>query len=150
MPIVLPVDEGGVTKSTLIEMAYGQCGIAGYEFGHTAEEITAALILMNAMMYESPWDALGYVQPLSGIGDPQEASGVPGGATTAVAFTLANRICSTKGKVLSVSQQAEMTRTRNLIASEYASVVTMPRSYDTLRGAGNIYSKFDPFYRETA
>lgn len=146
---VLPTTTTGPLRRTIVEMAYGQCGIVGYEFGHTAEEVTDALYLLNAMMGEEPWSALGYKQPLNGAGDPAEASGISVTHLTAVAFSLAERICSTKGKVLSQSQQAVMSRSRMGVYAYAATIPSMPYARHTPRGAGSERLYLSPFIEET-
>ena len=52
MTVTLNVGLGTVPKRKIVEIAFSKCGMAGYEFGHTAEEVANALDLVDAMMAE--------------------------------------------------------------------------------------------------
>ena len=80
MPIIIDISDEGPPKRQIIEMAFSECAMAGYEFGRTPEEVTDALTRLNAMMAE--WKAmrgidLGYDQPHYGVGNPDGLSGIP-------------------------------------------------------------------------
>jgi hypothetical protein len=70
MPITLTLSSDGPPKRQLIELAFGEIGSAGYEFGRTPEEVTDALTRLNALMYQWPWNQLGYIQPTTGLASP--------------------------------------------------------------------------------
>jgi hypothetical protein len=108
MPITLTLSSDGPPKRQLIELAFGEIGSAGYEFGRTPEEVTDALTRLNALMYEWPWNQLGYIQPDYGIGEPDDPSGIKFEAMNAVAAALAARIAPMMGATLSPEAKANL------------------------------------------
>jgi hypothetical protein len=48
--VTLTLGTAGPTKRQIVELAFGDIGSAGYEFGRTPEEVTDALLRMNALM----------------------------------------------------------------------------------------------------
>jgi hypothetical protein len=101
MPIILPLSEDGPPKRQIIELAFGEAGSAGYEFGRTPEEVNDALLRLNAMMREHPFSTLAYIQPDYGVGNPDDASGIPFEYLNVVASKLALRICPAMGATCS-------------------------------------------------
>jgi hypothetical protein len=97
MTITLTLSADGPPKRQLIELALGEIGSAGYEFGRTPEEVADALLRLNALMREWPYNQLGYQQPDYGLGDPNDASGIPFEAMNGVAAALALRIAPVMG-----------------------------------------------------
>lgn len=131
------INDVGRPKRDLIEMAFEECGSAGYEFGRTPEEIAAGLRKLNTLMAEWPFDQLGYVMPTYGAGLPEDLSGIPDSAVQAVALQLALRIAPGMGATLSPESRAALSRSYNLLCSRYS---TPARSYiaaNTPRGAGH-------------
>lgn len=127
----------GKPKRDLIEMAFEDCGSAGYEFERTPEEIASALRKLDAMMAEWPFNVLGYAAAEYGAGSPSDLSGLPDDAIHAVAAQLALRIAPSMGKTLSPEQRAAHARSMMLLTANYAS---MPRAYfapNTPRGSGH-------------
>lgn len=136
----------GRPKRDIIEAAFEECGSAGWEFERTAEEVTAALRKLNAMMAEWPWNQLGYAQPAYGVGLPEDLSGVPDSAVAAVSMYLAMRLAPGMGATIPPETKAALTRSYNLLVS---SVSTPPTAYiapNTPRGAG--HKGKPPFLRE--
>jgi hypothetical protein len=139
----------GPPKRRIIEMAFGKCGLAGYEFGRTPEEVNDALTELDAMMLEWPFSGLGYVQPAYGLGKPEELSGIPDDTTAAVATQLALRLAPNMGKTLSPEANAAVARSMALLHAKVAEIPTMPFAAHTLRGAGS-RTPFGPFIEETS
>jgi hypothetical protein len=154
MPIIIDIAEDGPPKRQIIEMAYSECAMAGYEFGRAAEEITDALARLNAMMAE--WKTfkgidLGYDQPHYGVGNPDGLSGIPHEALNVVASYLALRIAPMMGAALSAEAKGNLARALSLLEAHYAQIPTMPMAANTLRGAGRgagLY--YGPFINHTA
>lgn len=136
MPITLTLTDDGPPKRQIIELAFGEIGSAGYEFGRTPEEVTDALMRLNALMFEWPYNLLGYVQPAYGVGNPDDASGIPFESLTAVAACLALRVAPIMGATLSPEARANLARSMTTLHALLASVPTMPLAQYTLRGMG--------------
>jgi P22 tail accessory factor len=154
MPIIIDIHDAGPPKRQIIELAFSECAMAGYEFGRTPEEVTDALTRLNAMMAE--WKTfkgidLGYDQPHYGTGNPDGLSGIPHETLNVVASYLALRIAPMMGAALSGEAKGNLARSLALLEAHYALIPTMPLATNSLRGAGRgtgLY--FGPFIRETA
>lgn len=121
MSIVLSIPSGR-PKRDIIELAFDDCGLAGYEFDRTPEEQMMALRKLNAMMMEHPWNQLGYRQPTYGVGQPEEPSGLPDDTINAVSQFLALRIAPGIGTTLSPEQRATNARSFALLQAQHAVV----------------------------
>lgn len=91
------------TKRQLINEAYAELALAGYEFDITAEELQTAIRRMDSMI--AAWEIrgvrLGYPLPSAPDGsDLDDSSGVPDGAVEAVYKNLAIGLAATFGKAL--------------------------------------------------
>jgi hypothetical protein len=106
--VTLTLGTAGPPKRQIIELAFGDIGSAGYEFGRTPEEINDALLRLNALMREWPFSTLGYVQPDYGVGSADDLSGIPDEYLSVVAAKLALRICPMMGATLSVEAKANL------------------------------------------
>lgn len=149
MPVVLDLSEDGPPKRQIIELAFGEIGSAGYEFGRTPEEVTDALLRLNALMLQWPFNLLAYEQPEYGVGSADDASGIPLAMLNAVASALALRLAPVMGATLSAEARANLTSAVSVLYAQTATVPTMPLAADSLRGAGH-RSGFGPYIRETA
>jgi hypothetical protein len=130
MSIVVSLPAGR-PKRDIIEIAFDDCGLAGYEFDRTPEEQTIALRKLNALMLEWPWNKLGYVQPVYGVGQAEEPSGLDDKYVHAVAQYLALRIAPGIGASLQPEQRASMARSLATLQAEVATVpeVEVPVGY---------------------
>ena len=137
MTVTLTLDPGGRPKRELIEMAFADCGSAGYEFERTPEEIGGALMKLNAMMYEWPWSSLGFNHVAYGVGLPEDGSGLPNSTVHTVAAYLALRIAPNMGATLSGEQRAALARSLNNLHGAVATIPTNPWARKTMRGMGN-------------
>lgn len=146
MPITLSLPAGGKLKSDILDLAFDDCGAAGFAFDRTPEEQSAALRKLNALMLERPWSLLGYRQPTYGAGLPEEQSGIPDFAFNTVAQYLALRIAPGMAVTLSPEASRAMARSLTTLQGELASVPTMGLPGNTVRGSGhNRYSRRYPF-----
>lgn len=153
MPIIIDIAEQGPPKRQIVELAFSECAMAGYEFGRTPEEVADALTRLNAMMAE--WLTmrgldLGYEQPPYGVGNPDVLSGIPHAALNTVASYLALRIAPMMGAQLSPEAKGNLARSLMLLESHYAHVPTMPRDPQTPKGAGRVGVYSGPYFHETA
>jgi len=154
MPITIDIADEGPPKRQIIELAFSELAMAGYEFGRTPEEIADALSRLNAMMAE--WKGmlgvdLGYDQPHYGVGNPDGLSGIPHETLNTVASFLAMRIAPMMGTELSPQVKANLAMSFALLKSHYAAVPTMPRDSYTPIGGGHrtgVYS--GPYFHEKA
>lgn len=131
---------GGQSKRDIIQLAYEECGQAGYEFELVPEEYDSALRRMDAMLAEwlSLGVDLGYNFPTNGThGTPEEESGIPDAAVNAVATMLAKRIAPSIGKVLSSESNGAMAMAWTLLRSTYTKIPSMQLGRQTPRGGGN-------------
>lgn len=144
MSVTLTIPTGR-PKREILELAFDDCGLAGYEFDRTPEEQSMALRKLNALMLEHPWNKLGYTQPAYGVGLAEEPSGLPDTAINAVAQYLALRIAPGIGNTLSAEQKATMSRSLSLLQSEVATLPKMDLAGSTVRGTGNRWSRYWPF-----
>jgi hypothetical protein len=142
--VVLSIPAGR-PKRDIIELAFDDCGLAGYEFDRTPEEQSMALRKLNALMLEHPWNQLGYTQPAYGVGLAEEPSGLPDDTINAVAQYLALRIAPGIGNTLSPEQRSTMARSLMQLQSQYAVIPSMDLTGSTVRGTGTRLSRFWPF-----
>ena len=139
----------GPPKRQIVELAFGDIGSAGYEFGLTPEEVNDALLRLNALMREYPFSTLGYVQPSYGVGSPDEMSGIGDEWLNVVAAKLALRICPMMGATMSPEAKGNLAASMALLNASAATIPTMPIAAQTPRGAG-ARSAFGPFITETS
>lgn len=138
------------TKRAVVEMAYEECSLAGYEFNQTPEELFTGLRRLDALMREwEPTLPLGYNFPASfGGGDLAEPVGIPDQALDVAAKYLALRISPVMGKDMNPAAvyalSAGMAALR--AQSQFSPRVSLPGS--TVRGMGNRpWSIWSPFMR---
>lgn len=138
MTVIVPLGLGTIPKRKIVEMAFSKCGMAGYEFGRTPEEVADALNHLDALMAE--WEvaglALGYLPASYGSGDPDQLSGLAASTLNAVSSHLALLIAPLMGKTLSPEAQTNLSRSMALLRAQSATVPSMPRRGD-VRGAGS-------------
>jgi hypothetical protein len=145
--VTLTLITAGPPKRQIIELAFGDIGSAGYEFGRTPEEVNDALLRLNALMREYPFSTLGYDQPAYGVGRPEDLSGIPDQWLSVVAAKLALRICPMMGATMSTEAKANLASGMALLQAAAATIPTMPYQRSTPSGAG---SRFGPFLRSPA
>lgn len=146
--VTLTLSTAGPPKRQIIELAFGDIGSAGYEFGRTPEEVNDALLRLNALAREYPFSTLNYNQPTYGVGRPEELSGIPDEWLSVVAAKLALRICPMMGATMSPEAKANLASGLALLNASAATVPTMPFARGTPRGAGNERALLNPFIVE--
>lgn len=121
MPVI-PLDGTGVTKASLVEGAYEYCGLNGYEFERTPEEMVTGVRHLNALMAELLADGidLGYDFPTYGNGLLEEPSGIPNSAVGVIHQMLAQRLAPALGATLSDDAKAALARSYQSLRSRTA------------------------------
>jgi hypothetical protein len=108
------------TKRQLLDGSYNRLAMAGYVFDLEPEDIIMALVEMDAMLAE--WDAKGVrISYNMGNGpedsDPDQESGIPAWAATAIMSNLAIRLSPSFGKEPSQAL-------KGMAKSSYSSLLT--------------------------
>lgn len=143
MPTIV-LDGTGVPKSSLIEGAYEYCGLNGYEFERTPEEMTAGLRHLNAMAAEWLADGvdLGFDFPTYGQGLLEEPSGVPDSACSAIHGMLAQRLAPALGATLSEDAKAALAKSYQGLRSRTAASPPSISSAYRLSSSGVRHGRF--------
>lgn len=131
----------GWTKRQLVEEAFGELALAGYDFDLQPEEMQTGLRRLDTLM--ATWSGLGLQIGYSFGTTPTDSdldqdAGLPLVAVEAVYLALAIRIAAGKGKVLSTSTKSAAKTAYDALVSYVASDQVMqqqPRA-DTPLGAG--------------
>jgi len=130
------------TKRQIVDMAYEECALAGYEFDVTPEELQSALRRLDTLMAEWQGSGLrmGYNFPASiGTGNLDDWSGVPDACMDTAAKYLALRIAPRMNKAL--GSEARQARAAGMVALRTYCMTPVERqlSVNTPYGAGNKY-----------
>lgn len=128
------------TKRQIVEMAYEECSLAGYEFNVTPEELVSGLRKLDAMMAE--WRVmskdLAYNFPATfGEGDLDDLSGIPDAAVSGVSISLALAIMPAMGKAMSPESMNRYGRAMDAIKAMCAVIPTVAWPSGVPAGAGN-------------
>lgn len=112
----------GPTKAALVEGGYDYCGLNGFDFDRTPDEMVTGLRHLNAMMAEWLADGidLGFDFPTYSQGLLEEPSGVPDSAVAAIHGMLAQRLAPGMGATLSPAASAALSRSYFSLRSRYA------------------------------
>lgn len=139
---IVPTPYKGKTKRHIVEGAYEFCGLNGFEFERTAEEMSSALGQLNDLMAELP--TMGYDFPEYGNGDLATPSGLPDSVVSAIKQRLALRLAPGLGATLSDEAKADMARTWTRLQSNYVAPPGTMAMRSVPVGAGNrsSYSRF--------
>ena len=130
------------TKRQIVDMAYEECALAGYEFDVSPEELQSALRRLDALMAE--WQATGlrlaYNFPASiGTGNLDDWSGVPDGALDVSAKYLALRIAPRMNKAFGAEARRALASGMVALRTLCAVPVERQLAVNTPYGAGNKY-----------
>lgn len=128
------------TKRTIVNMAFEEIGLAGYEFDASPQEQFSVLRRLDALMadWKSQSLNLGYnAPPTIGAGDLDDESGIPDNALNTVVMSLALRAMPAIGKSMSPETRVALAQGMGALRTAYAVIPgrTLPRS--TPRGSGN-------------
>lgn len=128
------------TKRQLVEEAYAELALAGYEFDLSPDEMEAGLRRLDSLM--ATWDAFG-IQIGYAIGTPSDSdldqdAGIPLYACEAVYLALAIRLAPGKGKAIPSSTMRNHKAAYDALVSRLASsqVQEQQLASGTPRGAG--------------
>lgn len=146
MTTPIPVSAVGPPKSDIIDMAFEDCRLSGFDFDRTPEESLMALRRLNAMMAEWPWSLLGYDNTGYGEGSEAELSNLPDDAVHGVAQALAMRLMTAFGKAIPDSFRATAAQSFAYIKGQYAVVPRIPFAPNTARGRGNRHYLNTPYF----
>ena len=139
------------TKQTLVNMAYEECALAGYEFDVSPEELQSALRRLDGLMAE--WKVqgidIGYNAPAAfGQGQLSDWSGVPDWAANVAAMYLALRIAPRMNKSMGPAAQRALASGMVALRAKTQVVPEISLKPWTPYGAGNkIWSLYYPFVR---
>jgi len=130
------------TKGTIVNMAFEEIGLAGYNLDATSDEQASALRRLDALMarWAGPGMNLdvGYNFPASvGSSTMNDASGIPDMGLDAAVVDLALSIAPGIGKTLSVETRIRYRQSFNALRATFAVIPEVSLPFSTLRGAGN-------------
>ena len=152
MTITIPIPSGP-TNREIIDRAYRSLGLKDSMFARSDEEYATGVEVLSSMMFESPFDQLGYLQQDGGEGSRVEAeSGIDRKWLEAVGLMLAERLAPAIGKT--ISPHTEKARARAY--SQLCAAQPIPEaqySDGTPRGAGARYRTtigYGPYFENTA
>ena len=139
------------TKRDIINMAFGEIGLAEYVFDLQPQQLEGALRRLDAMM--ATWNGkgirIGYPLPSSpGSSDLDQETDVPDAALEAMALNLAVRIAPGYGKEVSPGTKASAKGAYNQLMAQAAMPFEMQLDSMAIpAGAGNKHwrSRKDPF-----
>jgi len=136
MTTLAPVPGTGVTKGSIVEMAFEECALAGFEFERTPEEMAMGIRRLSVMMDTYPFRLMGYNKATAGFGQPDEGSNLLAEDVEAVAQHLALRIATAMGKAMPVEYRAAATRGLYALQARYAVIPRQDYRPGTIRGQG--------------
>lgn len=130
----------GWTKRQLIDEAFAELALQGYEFDITPEEQQTALRRLDTMM--ATWEArgvrIGYAFPSSpDDSDPDTDSGLPDSAVETAFLNLAIRIAAGFGKQLSPDTKRVAREGFDVLLWAAAQPIEQQQPSTMPRGAGN-------------
>lgn len=141
----------GWTKRQMINEAYGELALQGYEFDLSPEEVQTALRRMDTMV--ATWEAkgvrIGYAFPSSPAdSDPDADSGIPDSAVEAVYMNLAVRLAASNGKQLQGATSRTARQAYDTLLWAAAQPIQQQLPSTLPRGAGNRIwrSEQSPFF----
>jgi hypothetical protein len=129
------------TKRQLVEMAFEEIGLSGYEFDDTPEEYNRALRRLDALMAEwaGPGNnlSLNYnTPPVLGASTLSDDAGIPDWANNTVAIQLALRLMPAIGKTMSAETRLSMMQGMTTLRAACAQIPDRNLPLGTVRGAG--------------
>ncbi len=128
------------TKRQIVEMAYEECSLAGYEFNVTPQELFSGLRKLDALMaqWRQSSKDLNYNFPAKfGDGDLEDYSGIPDAAVNGAAISLAMAIAPAMGKQMSAESRGRLSKAMTVISALGAQRVCQGWGRSTVAGAGN-------------
>lgn len=129
-----------LTKRTVVNMAFEEIGLAGYEFDATPEEQFSALRRLDALMAEWKTSSLdiGYNFPtVMGQGDLDDEAYIPDSSLNTVAIYLALRIMPAIGKTMSAETRLALSQGMSALRTACAVIPNRRLPANTPVGSGN-------------
>lgn len=127
------------TRRFIIYKAYGELGLAEYNFDISAEELTTARQTLDSMISE--WEtkvSLGYYMPTNpDDSDVDDETGLPQGAVMAVWKNLAIELAPGLGKTPSPLTMVAAKRGKDSVFAQFAVIPQKQYSANLPVGAGN-------------
>lgn len=148
MSTLAPLPGTGVTKGSIVETAFEYCGLAGYEFERTPEELASGCRNLAMLMMEAPYNAVPFNAVDYGFGLPDEGSSIPNEDVPAISFALAFRIATLMGKALPPTFYAMANPTIYALKARYAVIPQQDYRPGTIRGQGASHG-YTPFFPTT-
>jgi hypothetical protein len=136
-------------KRIIVDMAFEEAALAGYEFDLTADELQTALRRLDGLMAE--WQGQGinlnYNQPATfGQGDLDDQSGIPDATLNGAALYLAMRIFPRFNKVMKAGTRIALANAMMTIRALGSKTPLVQYRWGTPRGAGNRrFGSLSPF-----
>ena len=137
MTTLAPLPGTGITKGAIVEAAYEDCALAGYEFQRTPEEMAMGIRRLAMMMETTPFNVMGFNKATAGFGQPEEGSNLLPEDAEAITQHLALRIASAMGKTLPTEFRAAATRGMYALLGRYSVVPQQDYRAGTIRGQGS-------------
>lgn len=145
----IAVTPSTATKRAVVQMAFEEAGLAGYEFDATDAENASALRRLDALMamWRTLYPGLNYNAPtVIGTGALADESGLPDDAINAVVTSLAYRIAPGIGKSMNAEARIAYAQAMNALRARYGRAVVRRLPAATPRGAGaKPWSTWQPF-----
>lgn len=128
------------TKRQLVEQAFTECALNGWELDITADEKDVALTRLDMLMNNLLGRGINvsYAFPARfGGGDLNDALGCPDTVIDALAILLAKRLCPSMGKTISAESRVALRDAEKALVSAGQTVPTMSYAPGTPQGSGN-------------
>lgn len=127
------------TRRDIIFQAYGELGLAEYNFDISPEEMATARRRLDSMMAQ--WETivpLGYFMPSNpNDSDVNDETNLPQGVIDAVALNLALQLAPGLGKVVSADTRVNAKNGKNLALAQFAVIPQKQFSGNLPVGSGN-------------
>lgn len=128
------------TKGTVVDMAFEEITLAGYNLDATTDEQASAIRRLDSLMARWAHSSLnvGYNFPAAVGGSARaDVSGIPDLALDAAVVDLALAIAPGIGKTLSVETRIRYRQSMNAVRAVFSVIPERSLPISTLRGAGN-------------
>lgn len=145
--IEIPIP-GGFTNKQAADLAYTGLGLSDSMFGRTQEEYGTALMLLRAMVYEWPFDQLGYDHTETAL---TAETGIEAKWLNVVGLCLGERLAPVIGKQLQPAFQKVKVTAYSRLCSTVGVVPEADFAPGTARGSGHRYNDLiGPYFPEVA
>ena len=130
----LPIPSGPTNKE-IIDRAFQAMGTSSAMFGRSEDEYAEAMLALNAMMEEWPFNLTGFIiEDAAGL-RIEEESGIARKHLNAVAYSLAESMAPTFGKPLAPEARKIKNRSYSRLCSDVAVIPQAQFPAGTARGS---------------